>query len=129
MLDQLELNTPDELHLFQKQKITDNSYVYIVSCDGSDLVKVGHTSVPLTRFKQLKTQMPFKNNLIYAVKCPGDVRHIYIEKLAHKILADNNQGGEWFNTTDKAARLAVRTAYKFIYSVQPEASLSWGAVA
>ena len=89
---------------------------------------MGHTSAPLSRLRSIKNGNPFKVDLIYAVECPGDMRHIFVEKLSHKILKNSHSNGEWFLTTDDDALWAVRKAHTLVYAVDDEANLCWGAV-
>lgn len=63
--------------------------IYFVSKSG--FVKIGYSSNPYKRLKQLQTGSPERLELMFTI--PGDRK---LEKRLHKLLWRNREANEWF---------------------------------
>ena len=65
--------------------------LYIIECEGTDLIKIGRTNNPQTRISNLQIGCPFKLNIILILKGEG-----HKEKELHKHLSVFLHEREWF---------------------------------
>lgn len=78
--------------------------VYVITCMGHTLCKIGYTSGdPLKRLQQLQTGNPFKLALVGSVEGGPEV-----EARAHKKFADLRLEGEWFQVNPLDAYFQLR---------------------
>lgn len=80
--------------IYQKVKIPDASYVYILQC--KDFIKVGVSKNPKKRLAQIQTCNPNHVDLAYAHMCP-EACSKDIEKMVHEKLSKHRVNGEWFS--------------------------------
>ena len=83
---------------------TPRVFTYIISCDGSDLLKFGKSVDPQWRLSTMQTGCPFKLQIEWF--WPED-----IENEMHAHFLDSRVSGEWFRVTiDEAITVAAKLA-------------------
>lgn len=82
------------------------TFVYIMSCNGA--MKIGKADNPEKRVKDLQTgsATPIKLVDSYRIRSKGFAR--YVEKRAHKHLADIHMSGEWFEEDISRAQETIQ---------------------
>lgn len=91
------------------------SYLYVIGGSGLPHVKIGISTNPQARLKQLQPGSPVRLEVLW--KVPGDN---WLEQLVHSHLGEYRAHGEWFDLTslgDPAA--VVEDAVRAIQVVQP----------
>jgi len=78
------------------------TFTYIISCEGTDLLKFGKSSSPEWRLVAMQTGCPFKLKIEWA--WPED-----IESEMHEWFKDHRVNGEWFRVS---LEIAIQVASK-----------------
>lgn len=80
-------------------------YIYIIRANG--LIKIGKSSEPDSRVKQLQTAMPYEIELLFKVQTDDMT---WLERETHWALQEHRIRGEWFDVTPEQAQAAIETA-------------------
>lgn len=83
------------------------SYCYVARGDHG-LVKIGSSTNPAARIKQLQTASPFRLELCHILATDASAEAIELE--AHRVLDKHRMAGEWFDVTPDRAFEALDTA-------------------
>jgi len=70
-----------------------SGYVYAIGIEGSTLIKIGHSKSPNKRLASMQTGLPFKLEIVYQLRVEDPRR---IELTLHRMLAEQQTRGEWF---------------------------------
>jgi hypothetical protein len=71
-------------------------FVYILSVEGSDSIKVGKANDVERRLSDLQIGCPLKLKIMKTFDCSTATRALVIEKIGHDLLRLHAQRGEWF---------------------------------
>lgn len=97
--------------------------IYFVQCTGSKRIKIGHTTVPLSRMALLTTNNAYPVELLAAVE--GDKR---VERAYHDDLVAHRVHSEWFEQSPAVlARVSEALAGKILppSRLQPSGAQNW----
>lgn len=105
------------------------SHLYVIGGDGLPYVKIGTSTDPQRRIRQLQTGLPFTLSVLWS--CEMDQ---YLERDLHEVFSDFRVRGEWFDLTSfgdpvEAVQRAVQTARLKDLDVRPVeySDHPWGA--
>ncbi|MGX7706288.1 GIY-YIG nuclease family protein [Methylobacterium sp. Gmos1] len=84
------------------------AYLYVIA-DGAGAHKVGLSTSPQKRLRQLQTASPKRLSLVRTSEEP-EADAGAIEAYAHWLLREAQEDGEWFSVTEEAAWVAVVAA-------------------
>lgn len=84
-------------------KAEDTHYVYVISIEGMEMVKVGISRSPIGRLQQLSTGSPFKMKLEHAFAVPNRLIAEEMERGFHHVFRSDRRNGEWFAIAPKRA--------------------------
>ena len=74
-----------------------SGYVYAISIEATPYVKIGYAACPEARLAGMQTCVPFKLELIYAIKV---AKPSTLERVLHNMLDGTRIRGEWFEMPD-----------------------------
>lgn len=95
-----------------------SGYVYAIAC--GDLVKIGYSADPWSRFVKLKTDNAADAKLLGAV--PGTLKQ---EKELHRLLSPWRSNGEWFWRGSLAVETFISNVRPLLRSVAHPKNLIW----
>ena len=78
------------------------TYIYVIAADEQGPVKIGYSSDPSRRLKELQTGYPTPLALRHQQKFP-DAQAKLMEQLIHKTLRHRCSHGEWFKMSVEQA--------------------------
>lgn len=83
-------------HILEKIADKDSTYVYVMANIDNEICKIGHSTNPLKRVKEVQTGCPYKLDLIFMIKgSPA------LEKKLHIKYSKLRMNGEWFSFKDE----------------------------
>ena len=82
--------------------------VYIVQC--GDFYKIGITTDIARRISNMRSNNPYKFDIILERWCLSKTRALRIERLSHRRLAKWAHSGEWFHISDSEATQVLKIA-------------------
>lgn len=78
------------------------SCIYVITAEGSPIVKIGKADDPEQRVKRLQTGSPAKLTVAWTVQAKPE-----LELLLHERFADYRESGEWFDLTELGDAVTV----------------------
>lgn len=89
-----------------KKKLNSPSgFIYVLTCEGSNRIKIGFSKNPEARLKQLQTAAPGK----LEIACRWPTRQYY-EHLIHSLLSRKRRHLEWFEMSAEEAIAFINKA-------------------
>lgn len=88
-------------------------HVYVISA-GPKIQKIGVSSDPMGRLRELQISCPFRLRLISAFEVKDLPTAFRLEEQVHLELQEFNTSGEWFSVTPEEATTAVESAAAWI---------------
>lgn len=90
-----QLQEERQIDLFTEKK-SKNGFVYVMKSDASPLYKIGLTTRPEERLKQIQEQALSKVDFVFLVQSDDIVR---LEVELHRMFSEKRVRGEWFELT------------------------------
>lgn len=101
-------------------------YIYVIGREDGP-VKVGISSFPAGRVRQIQTGCPFTISLLHFRECRDRAQALEHEQIFHGCYEDVRLAGEWFNISGELAAEGVDTAFDYELHFAEEAKRDYMA--